>query len=124
MLKSYKELEIWKKGINLVKLIYNICIKFPKDETFGLTSQIKRAVVSIPSNIAEGYARNSTNEYIYHLCVARGSLAEVDTQLHIAIVLNFISLKETELIFVQIDEIQKMLSVIIQKLKNNSNSKP
>lgn len=81
---NHKELEAWKKGISLVTCIYQITKDFPKDELFGLTSQIRRCAVSIPSNIAEGAARNSDKDFIRFLYIALGSLAELETQLIIA----------------------------------------
>jgi len=82
--KNYRDLLVWKQGIELVKLIYKITQQFPKEEIYGLTSQIRRSAVSIPSNIAEGHARDSLKEYIQFLSVAAGSLAELQTQLVIA----------------------------------------
>ncbi len=89
-IKSYKDLLIWQKGIKLVKLTYLICKDFPKDEVFGLQSQIKRSSVSIPSNIAEGYGRNTSQSFIQFLRIARGSLLELETQLIIAKELDFV----------------------------------
>ena len=86
----YKELEVWKKSIELVKAVYKLTEKFPKEEQFGLTSQIKRAVISIPSNIAEGNMRMSNKENSRFINIAMGSLTEVETQLIIAKELGFI----------------------------------
>ena len=83
-IKSYKDLLIWQKGIQLVKEIYLICIDLPKDEVFGLQSQMKRAAISIPSNIAEGYGRNYTQNYIQFIKIARGLLLELETQIIIS----------------------------------------
>ncbi len=80
----YKELEVWKKSIELVKGIYEICNEFPQSEQFGLTAQLKRAVISVPSNIAEGAARYSNKDTARFIDTALGSIAEVDTQLIIA----------------------------------------
>jgi len=90
-LRTHKDLDIWKLGIELVELIYKICEKYPNEEKFGIVSQIKRASVSIPSNIAEGSARNSQKEFIQFCYIALGSLSEVETQLIISKKLNFIS---------------------------------
>ena len=89
--KTHKYLEIWKEGLNLVTKIYKITKDFPKEEIYGLTSQMRRAAVSYPSNIAEGAARNSLNEYIRFLYICQGSLSELGTQLIIANKLNYIS---------------------------------
>ncbi|NRT14211.1 four helix bundle protein [Flavobacterium sp. 28A] len=115
-IKTYKDLLIWQKGILLVKVVYNNLEGFPKDEVFGLTSQIKRSAVSIPSNIAEGWGRSSTLSYIHFLKIARGSLFELETQLIIANELSFISeLKFNELTQI-ITEESKMLNAFIKSL--------
>ena len=115
-IKTYKDLLIWQKGITLVKTIYTNLESFPKDEIFGLQSQIKRAAVSIPSNIAEGWGRNSTISYIHFLKIARGSLFELETQIIIANELNFISdLKFNEITQI-ITEESKMLNAFIKSL--------
>lgn len=90
-MKSYRDLIVWQKGMTLVVDIYKITKYFPDEEKFGLTSQIRRCVVSIPSNIAEGYGRNYTKDYVRFLQIARGSLFECQTQLEIAVNLNFIN---------------------------------
>jgi len=82
--KNYRDLLVWKQGIELVTLIYKITQTFPKEEIYGLTSQIRRCAISIPSNIAEGHARDSLKEYIQFLSISAGSLAELQTQLVIA----------------------------------------
>ena len=106
-ISSYKDLLIWQKGIELVKMTYLICNNFPKEEVFGLQSQIKRSSVSIPSNIAEGYGRNTSQSFIQFLRIARGSLLELETQLIIA--------KELE--FVTVDNFDKMSSLITEESK-------
>lgn len=93
---SYKNLIVWQKSIILVKLIYQLTQRFPAEEKFGLISQMRRAVVSIPSNIAEGQARRTTGDYVRFVSTAEGALAELETQLIIAIELNFCSKSETE----------------------------
>ena len=90
-LQSYRDLEVWQRGIDLVELIYKLSAGFPIDERYGLTSQIRRAAVSIPSNIAEGYGRFHRGDYLRFLSIARGSLAEVETQLIVAGRLKFAS---------------------------------
>jgi four helix bundle protein len=86
--RSYKDLEVWKLSIELVKEIYRITEKFPPSESYGLTNQIRRAAVSIPSNIAEGQERNSAKEFRQFLAIALGSVAEIETQLIIAKEIN------------------------------------
>ena len=107
----HTDLEAWKESISLVKAIYKLSLKFPKDEQYGLTSQIKRAVVSVPSNIAEGNARASAKETIRFLDVALGSLAELETQLVIAKELEYIKNYEKEM------ELIKKVNALISGLR-------
>ena len=88
---DHKDLEVWKKGMSLVEVIYKISSKFPESEKFGLTSQIRRSAISIPSNIAEGSARKSDKELLQFISIALGSLSELETQYIIAIRLGFIT---------------------------------
>jgi four helix bundle protein len=88
-IKSYKDLLIWQKGIDIVAALYELVEDFPKEEIYALTSQVKRASISIPSNIAEGYGRNSTQSYIHFISISRGSLFELETQLIVAKKLKF-----------------------------------
>ena len=92
-MSNFKELMVWQKAIDLVTEIYKITRAFPKEEVFGLVSQMQRAAVSIPSNIAEGHERNSEKEFAQFLCIARGSLAELETQIIIAEKLSYIMKK-------------------------------
>ena len=114
--KHYKDLIVWQKAMDLVCLIYGATRTFPKEELYGLTSQIRRAVVSVPSNIAEGQARKSTAEFRNFLSFVRGSMAEVETQLIIATRLNY--LQETQLreIMILHEEVGKMIAAIMAKL--------
>jgi len=114
--QSYKDLLIWQKGITIVKLVYNNLQGFPKDEIFGLQNQIKRASVSIPSNIAEGWGRDSTQSYIQFLRISRGSLFELETQIIIAKELNFLSELKFDEIIGLITEESKMLNAFIKSL--------
>lgn len=90
-IRSFRDLRVWQTGIELVRSIYEATSKFPRSETYGLSSQMQRAAVSVPSNIAEGHARESTKEYLQHLSIAQASLAELETQLEIAKLLSYIS---------------------------------
>ena len=90
-LKSFRDLRIWQLAMELVELVYRITRRFPKEELYGLTSQIRRAAVSIPSNIAEGHTREHTKEFLHHLSMAQASLAELDTQLEISQRLHYLS---------------------------------
>ncbi len=111
---THKDLDIWKRGIEFVERIYKITSGFPKEETYGLTSQLRRAAVSYPSNIAEGAARSSQKEYIQHLYISLASLSEIETQLIISKRLNY--LKEKGL-FEEINALRKMTVGLIRYLK-------
>ncbi len=116
-IKSYKDLQVWRKGIELVKNVYVITKKFPKEEVYGLTNQMRRSAVSIPSNIAEGKTRQHGNEYIQFLYIALGSCAELETQLIIAEQLGYTS-KQNALNFAdEIDHISRMLRNLIKTIK-------
>ncbi|MEE9910711.1 MAG: four helix bundle protein [Deltaproteobacteria bacterium] len=114
-MKDYKELEVWKKGISLVLKIYEITKIFPKEERYALTDQIKRAAVSIPSNIAEGASRNTTKEFVQFLYIALGSASELETQIIIAEKLGYI--KSEQVLHSEITAIRKMLNALITTLK-------
>jgi four helix bundle protein len=115
--KSYRDLLIWQKGIDLVEYIYVLTKKFPREEIAGLTGQIRRAAISIPSNIAEGQARQHTGEFRQFLHIALGSLAELDTQGIIAHRLKYITGVEVQDLEGKLTELRKMLISIIAKLK-------
>lgn len=117
-IKSYKDLLVWQKGIEIVKEIYLICKDLPKDEVFGLQSQMKRAAISIPSNIAEGYGRNYTQNYIQFIKIARGSLLELETQIIISKELDMISEDKFDKIINLITEENKMLNAFIKSISN------
>ena len=119
-LRSYRDLEVWKKSIDLVEPIYLVSRAFPSEEKFGLVSQIRRATVSIPSNIAEGAARSGTGEYLNFLSMASGSLAEVETQLIIAQRLGMISQHEAEDLMDRTEEISRMLGGLKRSLQSRS----
>ncbi len=116
-MKTYKELIVWQKAVEFVTTIYSVTKKFPKEEIYGLTNQIRRSAVSVPSNIAEGFGRNSKNEFKHFLQIAIGSLFELQTQLEIAKNLEFISDEEFDKVFSLTREIEAMLSSLIRKLK-------
>jgi len=113
---SYKGLTVWQKSISLVENIYSITKKLPKEEVFGLTSQMRRSAVSVPSNIAEGYNRQSIGDYIRFLNIAYGSVSELETQLIIMDKLYpEIDIASAKIL---VEEIQKMLFVLIKKLSS------
>jgi four helix bundle protein len=113
---SYRDLKVWQKGIELVKMIYLLTRDFPKHETYGLTSQIQRSAVSVPSNIAEGQTRNSTAEFQRFLFIAQGSLSEVDTQIVIAQELDYLDKEKGQDVEARILELRKMLYALINSL--------
>ena len=113
--QSYKDLIVWQKSMNLVKLIYSEMKIMPNDEQYGLTSQIKKSSISIPSNIAEGWGRESSKSNIQFLKIAKGSLYELETQVILAIELGFIS--ENKVINTLIAEIGKMLNGLIKSIE-------
>ena len=106
--------------MSLITDIYSITQKFPSHELYGLTSQTRRAACSIALNIAEGYGRQSTKSYIQFLKISRGSLLELETCIHIAMNLNYISSKESKLAMDQMEEIIKMLNTLIKTLNNKA----
>lgn len=114
--RSYKDLVVWQKGIALAKVVYGITQGFPLEEKFGLVSQMRRAAVSIPSNIAEGQARHTTGEFIQFISHAEGSLAELDTQLILSIELRFCRDRAGDPAFELIDELRRVLNVLRRKL--------
>jgi len=102
--------------MTLVTEIYKISKEFPKDEAYGLTSQIRRCAISVPSNMAEGYGRNSTNEYLHFLRIATGSLYELQTQMEISMNLHYLSRDKFDKLYELSREIERMLSSLIRKL--------
>ncbi|MBI3353516.1 MAG: four helix bundle protein [Nitrospirae bacterium] len=118
MLKNYKELNVWQKAYQLCLEIYKITKDFPKEERYGLTSQIRRAAVSVPSNIAEGYGRKTTGEYIQSLYIAYGSNCELETQILLSCDLGYIKAEDLEKIQKNIGDIERMLKALIKSLEN------
>lgn len=112
-----KELTVWEKSLDLAVETYQMTSGFPKDEVYGLTQQIKRAVISISSNIAEGAGRNGSNEFVHFLGISNGSAYELQTQIILANRLNLIDNKSSETLLQKIDEIQKMIYGLIKKIK-------
>jgi four helix bundle protein len=116
MIRSYRDLDIWKKGVELVGNIYLVTKDFPKSEIYALVDQIRRAAVSIPSNIAEGHARQHRREFKQFLFIALGSLAELETQLIVAEKLNYLEKEKLNQTLSEMDVIGKMTRGLIKKL--------
>ncbi|HST31542.1 MAG TPA: four helix bundle protein [Chthoniobacterales bacterium] len=114
--RSYKDLLVWQKGIELAKSVYRVTRTYPTEEKFGLVSQMRRAAVSIPSNLAEGQARHTTGEFVQFISHAEGSVAELDTQLILSIELKFCSEAEAQPAFGLITELRRMLNVLRRTL--------
>lgn len=116
MSKSYRDLLVWQKSFNMCVDIYEKCQTLPETEKYNLISQITRCAVSIPSNIAEGQQRNSTKEFVHFLSIARGSAAELSTQLLLASKIYKIDI---DALLHEVEEVQKMLFVLQKKLNRN-----
>ena len=118
--KDYRELIVWQKAVDLVEAVYRASASFPKEEVYGLTSQVRRAAISVPSNIAEGQARNTTADFLHFLSIARGSLKEVETQVIIARRLGYIDeQKESELTNLT-EEVSRLISGLASSLKRKT----
>jgi four helix bundle protein len=118
MLTNYKELKAWQKSCNLCLDVYRTTAQFPGEEKYGLTSQLRRAAVSVPSNIAEGYGRKTTIDYVRMLYISYGSLCELETQILLAGDLDFISKRDLGPIKEAISENERILKVLIKSLEN------
>lgn len=111
-IKSFRDLRVWQVGMKLVEHVYALTRTFPKHEVYGLVSQMQRAAVSIPSNIAEGHTREHLKEYLQHLSIARSSLAELETQLEIAARLSYCGSEQIKPLIEQMDVLGKQLSAL------------
>lgn len=114
--RTFRELEVWKKGIELVQEIYGITENFPSRETYGLTSQMRRCAVSIPSNIAEGFRRRGSKEFKHFLSITQGSLAELETQIVISQRLSYLSTAEEADVLERIDHLCRMVTNLSRTL--------
>ncbi|MGD1042394.1 MAG: four helix bundle protein [Sedimentisphaerales bacterium] len=115
-IKTFRDLTIWQKSIELVIEIYSVIKEFPKEETYGLVSQMRRAAVSIPSNTAEGFRRFHNKEYKQFLYVSAGSCGELETQITIARKLDYIDEEQESVLLEKLDHIGRMISSLIKKL--------
>jgi four helix bundle protein len=116
--KSYKDLIVWRKSLALVKIVYQTTKEFPKDEVFGLISQMRRSAVSIASNIAEGACRGTKKDYVQFLRVALGSAAELETQLIVSFELGYVEKYAYVSLVECITEVSKMINAMIKKFSN------
>ena len=114
-MRKHHKLDVWKESINLVKMIYQVTQAYPRDELYGLTSQLRRAIVAVPSNIAEGAARNSDKDFLRFLTMARGSLSEVETQVIISNELGYI--EESREIMGKIQKVFLLLGGLIKSIQ-------
>lgn len=117
-MKNYKNFQVWQKSHQLTLDVYKVVRNFPKEEMFGLTSQMKRTSSSIPMNIAEGCGRNSDRDFARFLIISFGSANELEYQIILSIDLNFISFEQGQILLIQIEEIKKMLNGLITRLNN------
>jgi four helix bundle protein len=117
-MKTFRELIVWQKSMSFVTEIYKVSKQFPKDENYGLTSQIRRSAVSIPSNISEGYGRDGVNDYLRFLNIAMASLFELQTQLEISYNLEYIDKENFDSLYELSREIERMLSSFIRSIKS------
>ena len=117
MIKDFKDLIVWQKAMELVAEVYILVKKLPKEELFALSDQMRRAAISTPSNIAEGQGRNSSKEYVRFLAFAKGSKAELETQLLLCVKINYLNILEIETAINLIHEIGKMINALQKSLK-------
>ncbi len=118
-MRDYKNLDVWKLSFSLCMKIYDVTANFPDSEKFGLSNQMRRAAVSVPSNMAEGAGRNSDKDFHYFWGIAKGSLNELQTQVYIAVGRNYLSQEEAEKLDTLINEISKKLFRFMKKLSLN-----
>ena len=123
MVQNYRDLKVWQKAMFLARAVYEISETFPKHQRYGLVSQLQRAVISVPANIAEGRSRHSGKEFTYFLNIARGSLAEVETYIILAQQLDYIASTKSEELLSLSNEITRMLFGLREKLQANAESK-
>lgn len=119
---TYKDLIVWQKAMKMTTFLYKIIKKLPKEETYTLSDQMRRAAISIPSNIAEGFDRNSKKEYLQFLYIANGSVCELETQLILCVNINYLSEAEIQPIMNLLSEIGKIIMTITKKLNSNTSN--
>ena len=115
--RPHRKLDVWKKSLLFAKKVYLITSKYPSSEIYGLVSQMRRATISVPSNLAEGAARRSKKEFLYFINIAQGSLSELDTQIELSMMLNYVSKEEYDELMEELKTISKMLFGLSRSLK-------
>jgi four helix bundle protein len=116
MIRSYRDLKVWRRGIALTEMVYRLCRKLPGEERYGFSQQMKRAAVSIPANIAEGYGRRTLGDYLRFISIANGSLKEVETLLLLTRKLGLLQASDTSKALAATDELGRMLTVLVRRL--------
>jgi len=119
---SYRDLIVWQKAMDMTESLYRIVKKLPKEETYALSDQMRRAAISIPSNIAEGFGRNSKKEYLQFLYIANGSVSELETQLMLCVRINYLKESEIQSILTLLSEIGKIIMTITKKLNSDTSN--
>ncbi|MBE9036602.1 four helix bundle protein [aff. Roholtiella sp. LEGE 12411] len=117
-IQSYQDLQVWQEGMNLAESCYLLTRNFPKEETYGITTQIRRSAVSIPANIAEGYGRKTRGEYIQFLYIAQGSLKELETHMILSKRVNLIEAQSIDSVLAQCQLVGRLLQGLIRSLEN------
>lgn len=115
-IQSHRDLIVWQKAMDLVVQVYRLCEQFPKSESYRLTDQISRSVVSVPANIAEGYAREAPKDYARFLAIARGSLVETETYIMLAVRLGYLGEEQSASALAQVTEVGKMLTALRRRV--------
>lgn len=118
-IKDFKDLVVWQRAMDLVAEVYQVVKKLPKEELYALSDQIRRAVISIPSNIAEGYGRNSSKEFSHFISIAKGSKSELETQLLLCVKIDYLKESDIQNVMYLIDQVGKMLYSLQEKLTVN-----
>lgn len=121
-IRSHRDLLVWQRAIELVEQCYRLTVEFPKNETYGLSSQLQRAAVSVPANIAEGHGRKSTGAFLHHLSIAYGSLSELETHVEIAQRLKYVTSDNVAGLNAKIEETRRMLAGLIRSLESRPSS--
>jgi four helix bundle protein len=117
IIKSYRDLEVWKQSMDLVEQCYRLSERFPRSEEFGLRAQLRRSAVSVPSNVAEGHGRSTTGDYLRHVAIAHGSLMELETQVLIAGRLRYLDARSVDDVLGRTDGIGRMLTALARRLR-------